>query len=131
MEHPAGPGETGVGRNVLSDSEKDHESETKKPAVAVALGHDRDDRRPPKVVAGGRGRIAEQIMEIAFAHGVKVREDADLANLLSSIDIDSEIPVEAFAAVAEILTYVYQANTGMAADTNADGLAGQWSGEPD
>ena len=132
MEGPVGPGETGVGRNVLSDSEKDHESETKKkPAVAVALGHDRDDRRPPKVVAGGRGRIAEQILEIAFAHGVKVREDADLANLLSSIDIDSEIPVEAFAAVAEILTYVYQANAGMAADADDGGMAGKWSGEPD
>ncbi|MCH7938050.1 MAG: EscU/YscU/HrcU family type III secretion system export apparatus switch protein, partial [Proteobacteria bacterium] len=80
--------------------------------MAVALGHDLVDDRPPKVVAGGRGRIAEQILEIAFAHGVKVREDADLAQLLTSIDIDSEIPVEAFAAVAEILTYVYQANAG-------------------
>ena len=131
MEGPAAPGETGVERNVLSGSEKDSESKAKEPAVAVALGLDRDDGRPPKVVAGGRGRIAEQIMEIAFAHGVKVREDADLANLLSSIDIESDIPVEAFAAVAEILTYVYQANTGMAAATDPGTLAGQWSGEPD
>ena len=131
MERPATPGETGVGRNVLSESEKDHEGETKEPAVAVALGHDRDDRRPPRGVDGGGGRLAEQILAIALAHGVKVREDAALANLLSSIDIDSDIPVEAFATVAEILTYVYQANTGMAADTDADGLAGRWSGEPD
>jgi len=96
----------------LSDSEKDSESEDNKETVAVALGHDLVDDRPPKVVAGGRGRIAEQILEIAFANGVKVRQDADLAQLLSSIDIDSDIPVEAFAAVAEILTYVYQANAG-------------------
>ena len=96
----------------MSDSEKDSESEDNKVTVAVALGHDLVDDRPPKVVAGGRGRIAEQILEIAFANGVKVREDADLAQLLSSIDIDSDIPVEAFAAVAEILTYVYQANAG-------------------
>jgi len=92
----------------LSESAKD--SEDKKQAVAVALAHDLIDDRPPRMVAGGRGRIAEQIMQIAFANGVKVREDADLAQLLTSIDIDSEIPVEAFAAVAEILTYVYQAN---------------------
>ena len=39
-----------------------------------------------------------------------MREDADLVQLLTSIDIDSEIPAEVFAAVAEILTYVYQVN---------------------
>ena len=49
-------------------------------------------------------------MNIAFAQGIKVREDKDLANLLGAIDIDSEIPIEAFAAVAEILAYVYRAN---------------------
>ncbi|MCH7550879.1 MAG: EscU/YscU/HrcU family type III secretion system export apparatus switch protein [Proteobacteria bacterium] len=110
--------------------------------MAVALGHDLVDDRPPKVVAGGRGRIAEQILEIAFANGVKVRKDADLAQLLSSIDIDSDIPVEAFAAVAEILTYVYQANAGHpahgkqgpgeqtnGADTSDGGLSTLWSKE--
>ena len=77
-------------------------------AVALARGHDTD--HAPKVVAGGRGCVAEQIIQIAFKHGIKVREDADLAQLLSAIDIDAEIPLEAFAAVAEILIYVYQAN---------------------
>lgn len=118
----------------MSDSETDRESDEKKQAVAVALAHDLLDDRPPKVVAGGRGRIAEQILEIAFANGVRVREDADLAQLLSSMDIDTEIPVEAFAAVAEILTYVYQANarhSGPEANGNGDGLASLWSKEPD
>ena len=81
-----------------------------------------------RFVAGGRGSVAEQILQIAFAQGVKVREDADLAELLSAIDIDSEIPIEAFAAVAEILTYVYRANGNMpdflkeseAGETNED-----------
>ena len=62
------------------------------------------------MVASGRGSIAEQILAIAFAKGIKVREDADLAKLLSVIEIDSEIPIEAFATVAEILAYVYRAN---------------------
>ncbi|MFX8685003.1 EscU/YscU/HrcU family type III secretion system export apparatus switch protein, partial [Acinetobacter baumannii] len=57
----------------------------------------------------GRGAVAEQILAIAFANGVKVREDADLVEILSLIDVDSPIPLEAFAAVAEILRYVYQA----------------------
>jgi flagellar biosynthesis protein len=85
-------------------------------AVAVALSHDRPTNPTPKVVAGGRGRVAEQILQVAFANGVKVREDADLAQLLSAIDVDDEIPLEAFAAVAEILVYVYQANDGNARD---------------
>lgn len=79
-------------------------------AVAVALSHDITGDCAPKVVAGGRGKVAEQILQIAFQNGVKVREDADLAQLLSAIDIETEIPLEAFAAVAEILIYVYQAN---------------------
>ncbi|MEQ8664734.1 MAG: EscU/YscU/HrcU family type III secretion system export apparatus switch protein [Rhodospirillales bacterium] len=86
------------------------DDETAKETVAVALDYDPDRDRAPKVLAGGRGAIAEQILEIAFANGVKVREDADLAELLSSIDLESEIPTEAFPAVAEILIYVYRAN---------------------
>lgn len=83
-------------------------------AVAVALAQDpaRGDAEgaPPRVVASGRGRVAEQILELAFANNVRVREDADLAQLLSAIEVESEIPIEAFAAVAEILIYVYRAN---------------------
>ena len=78
--------------------------------VAVALEYDPDSEFAPKIIAGGRGRVAEQILRIAFDRDIKVREDADLAEMLSAIDIDSEIPLKAFAAVAEILTYVYQAN---------------------
>ncbi len=81
-----------------------------KDAVAVALAEGERPGQAPKVVAGGRGRIAEQILQIAFAQGLKVREDADLAQLLSAIDNEEEIPVEAFAAVAEVLIYLYRAN---------------------
>lgn len=81
-----------------------------KDAMAVALSGGDEPGDVPRVVAGGRGRIAEQILEIAFQKGVRVREDKDLAELLSAIDVDEEIPIEAFAAVAEILAYVYRAN---------------------
>ena len=79
-------------------------------AIAVALHQVSEVDRAPKVVASGRGIIAEQILEVAFSMGIKVREDADLAQLLSAVNEESEIPVEAFAAVAEILVYLYQAN---------------------
>ncbi len=81
-----------------------------KQVVAVAIEYKPEVDSAPRVLAGGHGSVAEQILEIAFANGVKVREDADLAEILSSIDLESEIPPEAFAAVAEILIYVYRAN---------------------
>ena len=80
-------------------------------SIAVAIAHKPTGPDSlPKVVASGRGTTADKILEIAFAEGVKVREDADLAELLAAADIDSEIPTEAFIAVAEILRYVYMAN---------------------
>ena len=78
--------------------------------VAVALEYHPGQLALPRVVASGRGAIAEQILDLAFANGVKVREDADLAQLLAAVDVDSEIPIEALVAVAEILAHVYQAN---------------------
>jgi flagellar biosynthesis protein len=89
--------------------------EPKKPrAIAVAL-EEQAGVDAPKVTATGHGAIAEQILAIAFANGVKVREDADLAQMLAAIDVDCPIPTEAFAAVAEILNYVYRANNQMPA----------------
>lgn len=79
-------------------------------SVAVALGYRRDSDPAPRVLAGGRGAVAEQIIRIALDSGVKLREDADLASVLAAIEVDSPIPVEAFAAVAEILSYLYRAN---------------------
>jgi flagellar biosynthesis protein len=61
------------------------------------------------VVAKGEGDIAEQILALARDHGVSVREDKDLVQLLSSVELETQIPVEAFIAVAEILSYIYQA----------------------
>jgi len=78
--------------------------------VAVALTFEPDQEGLPRVTASGRGAVAEQILELAFANGVKVREDADLAQILAAVEVDSEIPVEAIVAVAEILAHVYRAN---------------------
>ncbi len=96
--------------DVDRDARKPGDAPEKKTPTAVALHHEGRDDNAPKVVATGKGSVAEQILEIAFANGVKVREDADLVELLSHVDIDSEIPLEAFAAVAEILAYVYRVN---------------------
>jgi flagellar biosynthesis protein len=78
--------------------------------IAVALRHDRAADTLPRIVASGRGAVAEQILAIAQAEGISVRKDADLAEVLVALEVGSDIPVEAFAAVAEILSYIYRAN---------------------
>lgn len=84
-------------------------------SVAVAVAADRHHPDAPgQIVASGRGKLAEEIVEIAFSHGIKVREDAPLAGLLAELDLDTPIPSEAIVAVAEILTKVYEANAAAA-----------------
>ncbi|OIQ86817.1 flagellar biosynthetic protein FlhB [mine drainage metagenome] len=78
-------------------------------AVALSYSPERGDDAP-KVTASGRGAEAEQILDLAFRQGVRVREDPDLAEILAAVEIDAVIPLSAFVAVAEILKYVYSAN---------------------
>lgn len=72
-------------------------------AVSGKPGH-----AAPRVTASGRGAVAEQILQIAFERGVKVRTDSDLAEILAAVEVDSEIPLAALAGVAEILRYLYR-----------------------
>ena len=76
--------------------------------IAIALQYVPGRASAPRAVATGKGAVAEQILAIAFANGVKVRQDADLAEILSVLEVDSIIPVEVLATVAEILAYVYR-----------------------
>ena len=77
---------------------------------AVAIEYERGSDEAPRVTASGRGAVAEQILAIAFERGIKVREDAELVEILSLVEVDSPIPLEAFGAVAEILAHVYKVN---------------------
>lgn len=94
-----------------------------KPKLAIALEYDRAADPAPRVVATGEGRFAEQLLEIAFANGVKVRQDADLAEILAAIEVESVIPLEAFCAVAEIMSYLYRANGESSEATTTRALA--------
>ena len=77
-------------------------------AVALRYAHGRDNA--PILSAKGEGGVAEQILQVAFANGIKVRKDTDLTEILMAVEVESEIPLEAFAAVAEILNYIYRIN---------------------
>jgi len=85
----------------------------RRPAAVAIKGGESHPDSAPKIIASGRGKLAEQILELAFARGIKVREDADLAELLVTLDLDTPIPSEAIVAVAEILAKVYEANAHM------------------
>lgn len=78
--------------------------------LAVALKYEREKNSAPVVAAKGKGYMAEQIIEIAKRYNIEIREDKDLVRMLEKLDIDTPIPLEAYAAVAEILAYIYRAN---------------------
>ncbi len=77
-----------------------------RPAVAVALHY--SGRGAPRVVAKGGGLIAENIIKVAKAHGIPLDEDTALANALSRIDLNREIPRELYVAVAQVLAFAWQ-----------------------
>ncbi|CBE68773.1 MAG: FhlB domain-containing protein [Candidatus Methylomirabilis oxygeniifera] len=77
---------------------------------AVALKYEAGENGAPEVVASGRGRIAEQIIALAKAHGIYVKQDPELVEVLSRLDIGDAIPPELYAVVAEILAFVYRVN---------------------
>lgn len=77
---------------------------------AVALHYDQAGDRAPRVVAGGQGDIARQIIEAAKAAGVDIVEDADLLEVLGRVPLGREIPAELFDAVAELLVFIYRIN---------------------
>lgn len=81
-----------------------------KPLKAVAVKYKPPKDGVPKVVAKGRGEIAQRILQVAREHGVPVREDPDLTEILSVLDVGEEIPAELYQVVAEVLAWVYRLN---------------------
>jgi flagellar biosynthesis protein len=82
-----------------------------KTILAAALEYDAESDAAPRVVARGRGAIAEKIMALAREHNIPIRSDPGLVQLLSRLEIDEQIPIELYRAVAEILAFVYKANS--------------------
>jgi flagellar biosynthesis protein len=76
--------------------------------VAAALGYDPEQEAAPRVLAAGRGVVAEKIIVLAQENQIPVVEDQALAEALALVDIGAMIPVELYTVVAEILAYVYR-----------------------
>ena len=86
---------------------KEHKPSVK---MAAAIRYDAQRDQAPKVSASGRGVIAEKIIALAQEHGIPIKNDPDLVQVLSKLKVGSEIPVELYRAVAEILAFIYSVN---------------------
>lgn len=82
---------------------------------AVALAYQTGDLAP-KVVAKGRGLIAEEIIARAKEHGVFVHESKELVALLMQVDLDRNIPPALYRAVAELLAWLYRVESAQQAN---------------
>jgi flagellar biosynthesis protein len=80
------------------------------PKTAVALEYTPGKHRAPVVAAKGRGEVAERIIALAEQHGVPIRRDPDLVQVLAKLDLDQAIPPELYAVIAEIFAFVYTLN---------------------
>ncbi len=96
----------------MMDSEKHQQT-------AVAITYQTGDSAP-KIVAKGRGLIAEEIIARASEHGVFVHESKDLVALLMQVELDRHIPPALYRAVAELLAWLYHVET---AQKNANRLS--------
>ena len=79
---------------------------TKERALAIALQYEKGSREAPKVVAKGRGLLAEKIVALAQENGVIIEANPVLAQALSGIELDDTIPIELYEAVAVVIGYV-------------------------
>lgn len=73
--------------------------------LAVAMQW--DGRGAPKVTAKGHGLVAEEIISLAQKHEVPIRADHDLVRVLSTVELNDEVPEQLYLAVAEIIAFAY------------------------
>ncbi|MBX9916989.1 MAG: flagellar biosynthesis protein [Nitrosomonadaceae bacterium] len=84
--------------------------------TAVALAY-REGQVAPRVVAKGRGLIAQEIIKRAKESGIYVHESSELVALLMQVNLDDRIPPQLYLAVAELLAWLYKLEQGKATST--------------
>lgn len=80
-------------------------------SAAVALAYE-ESEGAPRVVARGRGVLAQAIIDKARDAGVFVHESPELVALLMQVDLDARIPPQLYVAIAELLAWVYRLERG-------------------
>ena len=103
MKHQSEPGKRG---NKIENPK----SKAQNPRKAVAVKYKPGKDNAPKVTARGTGLVAEKIIDVARKQGIPVKDDPDLVEVLSRLDLKEEIPPELYVIVAELLAFVYGLN---------------------
>jgi len=91
----------------MPDRINDHK---KKQDLAVALKYRSSVDNAPNVVAKGKGKVAQKIIDIAKANNIYIHDDPDLVEVLAQLDLNDEIPTDLYIVVSELLAFVYSLN---------------------
>lgn len=86
-------------KGILQKDKKDHNK------VAVALAYDKEEEAP-RIVASGKGYLADKILEVAKESSVPIHTDEKLTNTLSKLELGDYIPKELYEVVAEVMLFV-------------------------
>jgi len=89
---------------------------------AAALQYDKEIDQAPHVTAQGSGETAKNIIKIAEKNGIPIKKDEDLVTMLSQIELNQEIPVELYKAVAEIFSFIYGISNNESSDIETKNL---------
>jgi flagellar biosynthesis protein len=84
------------------------EPSTNRQKQVVALRYEPKKDRAPRIAGKGRGHVAEKLLELARQHNIPIRQDKNLLQILSHLDLHQEVPPDVYQAVAEILAFVYR-----------------------
>jgi len=95
------------------------------PRRAIALRYERAREEAPRVVASGRGPVAEAILGFARAHGVPLHQDADLVELLGACELGEPISPELYEVVAQLLAFLYRTNERLLSAEQTAGAAAE------
>ena len=82
--------------------------EQKSGKKAAALKYDMERDPAPRVMARGKGHVADRIIAMAEEHGVPLYEDRNLVEVLVKLDLGDAIPYELYQVVAEVLSFIYR-----------------------
>ena len=82
----------------------------RQPKKAISLQYKAGKDPAPKITAKGQGLVAEKIIALAREHQIPIKEDPDLVQVLSQVNVNQEVPPAIYQMVAELLAFVYKLN---------------------
>jgi len=74
---------------------------------AVALKYDSKTTKAPKLTAKGKDKTAQKIIQLAKENNIPIKEDKNLIEMLSEVELNKEVPPQMYKAIAEIFSWVY------------------------